>query len=47
MYEICSKFQQNHFGCYLEGIGVFEFENFHLLVTLFYFSFLPFSLLTI
>ena len=34
-YEICGKFQQNHFIRYSKGIGVFKFENFHLLETLF------------
>jgi len=43
IYEICSKFQQKHLGCYSKGIGVFKFENFHLLVTLFQF-FLSFHL---
>ena len=35
IYEFRSKFQQNHFGRYSKGIGVFKFENFHLFVTLF------------
>jgi len=40
-YKNGSTFQKKHVGYDLEEIGVFKFENFHLLVTLFEF-FLPF-----
>ena len=33
IYELCSKFQQNNFGSYSKGMGIFKFEKFHLLVT--------------
>jgi len=44
IYEICSKFQQKHLGCYSKEIGLFKFGNFLLLVTLFklFLSFSPF-----
>jgi len=35
IYKKCSTFHIKHFGQYLKGIGVLQFENFHLLVTLF------------
>jgi len=35
IYENCSKFQKKHFGHYSKGMCVLQFENFHLLVTLF------------
>jgi len=34
-YKNCSTFQKKHVGQYLEGIGVFKFSNFQILVTLF------------
>jgi len=46
IYKNCSTFQKKHVGQYLAGIGVFKFETFYLLVTLFSF-FLPFSPFTI
>jgi len=41
IYKNSSTFQKKHVGQYLEGIGVFKFENFHLLERLFSF-FYPF-----
>jgi len=35
IYKNCSTIQNKHVGQYPEGIGVFKFENFHLLETLF------------
>jgi len=35
IYKNGLTFQKKHVGTYLEGIGVFKFEKFYLLVTLF------------
>jgi len=35
IYNNCSTFQKKHDGQYSKGIGVFKFENFHVLVNLF------------
>jgi len=46
IYKSWSTFQKKHVEQYSEGIGIFKFENFHLLVMFFSF-FLPFSLFII
>jgi len=46
IYKYCSTFQKKHVGQYSDGIGVFKFEKFHLLVKLFSLC-LPFSTFTI
>jgi len=38
LYIKIQHFKKKHIGQYLEGIGVFKFENFHLLETLYNFS---------
>jgi len=35
IYENCSKFEKQHYGRYSKGIGVLQFENFHLFLTIF------------
>jgi len=43
VYEICSKFQQNHFSRYSKGIGVIKFVI--ITISLYFFNF--FTLFTV